>query len=295
MATTCPNYNDPVTVKQFNSVVESFGGNPLSLEEFKSVELRRQRETVDRFAMDVAYYLWDKHLGNIDDINYDDEAIEYRRLGELGDIEELSQESTKEPDIINFNAINAEQYSLSKQDLPTVTPSEKVGKSNVEEIESKSDIKIPTKTQLKKELGFYKNMSYKSVQFLKKRIDAYNVKNKTSHGLEENRMGESHNYNPDIVINFNPRDEIKAAIRKEVRSEDDKLFSDLQEKLNYNTSRIRNNVKPELIKVWGEDFINNAFNNFDQIFPKYAELLVTEAERWIFIKKYLDGEFKILC
>jgi hypothetical protein len=36
----CPNINNKEVVEQFNQIVQQLGGQPLSIEEFKSSELR---------------------------------------------------------------------------------------------------------------------------------------------------------------------------------------------------------------------------------------------------------------
>jgi hypothetical protein len=67
----CPNISDKEVVKEFNSIVEHFGGKPLTMEEFKNPELRDTRQGIDRTSMESAYFLWNKYAGNIEAIQKD--------------------------------------------------------------------------------------------------------------------------------------------------------------------------------------------------------------------------------
>ena len=60
----CPNINIKEVRNEFNSIVEAFGGRPLTIDEFKSKDLRNKRAGVDDNAMQVAYFLWDKTNGD---------------------------------------------------------------------------------------------------------------------------------------------------------------------------------------------------------------------------------------
>lgn len=60
----CPNINNKEVIQQFNEIVESLGGSPLTVEEFKNKDLRNQREGVDYAAMEAAYKIWDSNDGN---------------------------------------------------------------------------------------------------------------------------------------------------------------------------------------------------------------------------------------
>nr|DAX07830.1 MAG TPA: hypothetical protein [Caudoviricetes sp.] len=44
--------------------MEALGGEPLTIEEFKDGELRRQRTGVNYAAMNAAYSIWDMNNGN---------------------------------------------------------------------------------------------------------------------------------------------------------------------------------------------------------------------------------------
>lgn len=65
----CPNVSNINTLKDFNRLVQSFGGKPLQLIEFKDVSKRELRTGVDLEAMNVAYYLWDYYKGVIPEIS----------------------------------------------------------------------------------------------------------------------------------------------------------------------------------------------------------------------------------
>lgn len=60
----CPNINNEEVIQQFNEIVESLGGSPLTAEEFKDGTLRNQREGADYAAMEAAYKIWDANNGN---------------------------------------------------------------------------------------------------------------------------------------------------------------------------------------------------------------------------------------
>ena len=74
----CPTYTNPQVKADFNSIVEDYGGKPLSNMEFRSRKLRGERFGKDKFAMDVAYYMWDKHQGDMEQIFADKEGAKYR-------------------------------------------------------------------------------------------------------------------------------------------------------------------------------------------------------------------------
>lgn len=63
----CPNINNKEVVEQFNQIVQQLGGQPLSIEEFKSSELRGQRTGTNYAAMEAAYRIWDSNDGEITD------------------------------------------------------------------------------------------------------------------------------------------------------------------------------------------------------------------------------------
>lgn len=66
----CPNINNKDVVGQFNEIVQQLGGQPLSIEEFKSSELRGQRTGTNYAAMEVAYRIWDYAGGNVTNSSY---------------------------------------------------------------------------------------------------------------------------------------------------------------------------------------------------------------------------------
>ena len=78
---TCPLYTNPEVVTKFNSIIELFGGKPMTIEEFKDVELRNKRTGKDLSAMNIAYNAWDKYEGNIPNL----ENNEANRKKEIAD------------------------------------------------------------------------------------------------------------------------------------------------------------------------------------------------------------------
>jgi len=60
----CPNYKNKETNRQFNEIIEALGGRPLTDEEFRSSDLRNQRQGVDYSAMESAYKIWHRNNGN---------------------------------------------------------------------------------------------------------------------------------------------------------------------------------------------------------------------------------------
>lgn len=79
----CPQANNEQVRSQFNEVVTALGGRPLSIDEFKDKELRRQRTGVDAAAMDAAYDIWDQNQGNpIDKAPNGQESILFKSLEE---------------------------------------------------------------------------------------------------------------------------------------------------------------------------------------------------------------------
>lgn len=68
----CPNVNNTEVVAQFNAIVQQLGGQPLTIEEFKSAELRAQRVGTNYAAMELAYRIWDANQGEINSV---DEAV----------------------------------------------------------------------------------------------------------------------------------------------------------------------------------------------------------------------------
>ena len=66
--------------------------------------------------------------------------------------------------------------------------------------------KKPLETgSLRQQLKIRKNMSFGELKSLYKRVDRYNVKHNTSHSIIANPIGESGSFNPEVVVNNNPR------------------------------------------------------------------------------------------
>lgn len=64
----CPYYKNKEIFDGFNEIIEALGGKPMTEEEFKSSELRNQREGLDYSAMEAAYKIYDKNGGNFLDM-----------------------------------------------------------------------------------------------------------------------------------------------------------------------------------------------------------------------------------
>lgn len=60
----CPVYKNKKVRAQFNEIVEALGGQPMTEEEFASVELRNQRSGPNYSAMEAAYRIWNLNNGN---------------------------------------------------------------------------------------------------------------------------------------------------------------------------------------------------------------------------------------
>lgn len=65
----CPNISNKGVVEQFNQIVQQLGGKPLSIEEFKSSQLRGQRTGTDYTAMEAAYRIWNSNYGEIANVS----------------------------------------------------------------------------------------------------------------------------------------------------------------------------------------------------------------------------------
>lgn len=59
----CPLYTNKEVFDEFNEIVEAFGGRAMTEEEFRSSELRNQREGRDLQAVNAAYTIWDMNGG----------------------------------------------------------------------------------------------------------------------------------------------------------------------------------------------------------------------------------------
>lgn len=60
----CPNYHNKEVFDKFNEMIEALGGQPMTEEEFKSVELRSQRTGLDFAAMEAAYTIFEMNNGH---------------------------------------------------------------------------------------------------------------------------------------------------------------------------------------------------------------------------------------
>ena len=108
----CPNINNEQVRNEFNKVLIAFGGNPMTIEEFKSKEVRDERSGIDDSAMQLAYYAWDKTNGegiaalpeytNSMEL---DESTRIRKIvnGMLG----IDESSAKTPNDPHANAVRA--------------------------------------------------------------------------------------------------------------------------------------------------------------------------------------------
>lgn len=63
----CPNYKDINVFNNFNKMIEVLGGRPMTEDEFKSAELRKQRSGRDFDAMNLAYAAYHRNGGNFMD------------------------------------------------------------------------------------------------------------------------------------------------------------------------------------------------------------------------------------
>ena len=57
----CPYYKNPQVKQKFNKLVTLYGGAPLTDAEFENSNLRTLRKDDDYYAVNTAYYMWDKH------------------------------------------------------------------------------------------------------------------------------------------------------------------------------------------------------------------------------------------
>ena len=60
----CPNYRNKEVFDGFNELIEAFGGEPMTEEEFRDSELRNQRTGSNYSAMEAAYRVYDQNGGN---------------------------------------------------------------------------------------------------------------------------------------------------------------------------------------------------------------------------------------
>jgi hypothetical protein len=148
----CPNYKNKEVFNDFNKIVESFGGQPLSKSEFISRTLRAERYGRNKFAMDAAYFLWDKTQGDMQVLARDEDFINNKvndliptpedvlNIEEVEEfISEMEQEVEQEEEIrgeeeINYSERNIIEYNKSLENLPKIFPSEENVNNNKEEL-----------------------------------------------------------------------------------------------------------------------------------------------------------------
>ena len=106
----CPNINDKKVRNDFNKIVQAFGGQPMTIDEFRYKELRNERSGVDDLAMQHAYTVWSKTNG---EPNLDvPDILNYSRFIITGDIRykaEYQKNINNEAGILPINA-NKELY-----------------------------------------------------------------------------------------------------------------------------------------------------------------------------------------
>ena len=77
----CPYYKNREVFDGFNEIVQAFGGDPLTEEEFRSSELRNQRTGPNYSAMEAAYIVYDRNNGNMLDFTPDGQpSILFQKL-----------------------------------------------------------------------------------------------------------------------------------------------------------------------------------------------------------------------
>lgn len=94
----CPYYKNKEVFDSFNEMVEAFGGKPLTEEEFRSSELRRQRTGQDLLAMEHAYRCYHLNNGNfLDKAPNGEDSILFQSLLDRwnGDRQEALREKGK--------------------------------------------------------------------------------------------------------------------------------------------------------------------------------------------------------
>ena len=83
---SCPLYTNKEVFDGFNNIVEAFGGRALTEEEFRSSELRDQREGLDLSAMNAAYAIYDMNGGyTLDKAKNGEPSLLYQALLEAND------------------------------------------------------------------------------------------------------------------------------------------------------------------------------------------------------------------
>lgn len=77
----CPNFNIKEVFDGFNEIIQTFGGKPMTEEEFKSSELRNRRTGLDYSAMEAAYKIYHENGGNfLDFAPNGEESILFQNL-----------------------------------------------------------------------------------------------------------------------------------------------------------------------------------------------------------------------
>jgi hypothetical protein len=146
----CPNFKNKEVSEDFNKIVESLGGQPMSKSEFISKSLRAERYGRNKFAMNAAYYLWDLYQGDMQQIAMDKDFLENKRneIIPTPEITETVESIVEQPveeilpyqpetirgEEINFNERNIRGYNESLENVPKIFPSEENVSNNKEEL-----------------------------------------------------------------------------------------------------------------------------------------------------------------
>lgn len=112
----CPNISNKQVVKDFNEIVEALGGKPLTIEEFKSAELRNQRTGEDYAAMESAYKIW----------HYNRDAMDYAPNGAQS---KLFQDLLKLTNGDRARAIRLKSKIYSQKFLSDFSKTKKIGEN----------------------------------------------------------------------------------------------------------------------------------------------------------------------
>lgn len=155
----CPNVNDSRVVDAFNEMVVAFGGNPLSIEEFKNGALREQRTGLDHSAMVAAYKLWDLNEGHsMDKTASGKESVLFKELLNKynNKTEAIRQKSKIYTDSFKAEFGNWQKGNLNFEDSvdvngePTIEVFEETSNNylNAVEQEEKEAVRIKGKTEL---------------------------------------------------------------------------------------------------------------------------------------------------
>lgn len=165
----CPNINNKEVRNEFNRIIQAFGGEPMSIEEFKNKDLRNQRSGTDNLAMQIAYKVWDITNGepNIPEVS----VVSYCR--------NIIKERSSEPEkmLPNVNGTNGA--------LP-VAPNIKLYK----------DLKLLNKDNLLKSVKYSEAVNWTQKLNMKKGYEDYRFE----YRLDSRKNGYYH-----IVAIYNPR------------------------------------------------------------------------------------------